>query len=138
MPASLEWSFEIKIGDTDLYGHMNHVAYFSYIEEATVRFLNANGITLAPGALTPLVASVSCKYINAVHYPATIVIDGMGVRISPKKLLITHTVKSPDAKMIYAIAEKVMVWFDFQKHSAVDLPSYVVDLFPLSEKNMVK
>jgi len=138
MPVNTEWSFEIKIGDTDLYGHMNHVAYFSYLEEATVRFLNANGITLAPGALTPLVASVSCKYITAVHYPSTILIDGVASRISPKKLLITHTVKSPDSKIIYAIAQKVMVWYDFQKKTAVDLPKHVVENFPLSNANVLE
>lgn len=138
MSENIAWPFEIKIGDTDLYGHMNHVAYFSYIEEATVRFLRANGLILAPGATTPLVASASCKYINAVPYPATILIDGVASRISPKKLLITHKVTSEDKKTVYAIAEKVMVWYDFKKESAIDLPQDVVNVFPFQEDSMLK
>ena len=129
--------YDIKVGDIDLYGHVNHVAYFYYLEEATVKFLKAHDISIIPGNITPVVANASCKYIHSIEYPATILIDSVASKINPRKLLITHTIKSEDESIVYAIAEKTMIWVDFKLKDAVDLPIFVINNLQLDILNRV-
>ena len=124
--------FDIKVGDIDLYGHMSHVAYFYYLEEASVKFFRLHSISLMPSGLTPVVASVDCKYIRSINYPNTILIDTIATKISPKKLQLTCKIQSADSTITYAISNKTFVWFDFKSQAAIDLPDMVLNQLGLA------
>jgi acyl-CoA thioester hydrolase len=54
---------EVRFGDLDALGHVNHVAYLTYVEQVrTQYFQEILGIDV-PDGLTWVIAQVSCEYV---------------------------------------------------------------------------
>lgn len=56
--------------DNDVYGHVNNVTYYSWIDTAIAQFLIAHGV-LDPGTSTEvgLVAETACRYFAPIAFP---------------------------------------------------------------------
>ena len=65
--------------DNDIYGHVNNVIYYSWMDTVANRFLiDEGGLDINDGAVIGLVAESGCSYFAALAYPD--VIDA-GLRI---------------------------------------------------------
>ena len=80
--TSYKWFAAItaRWADIDVYGHINNVVYYSYIDTAVNRFL-IEGQALDPtnGNLIGLVVDSGCSYFEPLTYPA---IFEVGVRVA--------------------------------------------------------
>ena len=59
--------------DNDIYGHVNNVIYYSWMDTVVNRFLiDEGGLDINDGAIIGLAAESGCSYFAAVAYPDAI------------------------------------------------------------------
>ena len=59
--------------DNDIYGHVNNVIFYSWMDTVVNRFLiDEGGLDINDGAVIGLVAESGCSYFAAVAYPDAI------------------------------------------------------------------
>ncbi len=63
-PLDTRWS------DNDIYGHINNVAYYAYIDSVVNRFLiEEGGLDISSGDIVGFVVSSGCDYFKPAAYP---------------------------------------------------------------------
>jgi acyl-CoA thioester hydrolase len=66
--------------DNDLYGHVNNVVYYSWIDTAVNRFQLDNGLLdLAASRAIGIVAETGCRYFAPIAYPDDVTV---GLRVA--------------------------------------------------------
>ncbi|HZH62359.1 MAG TPA: thioesterase family protein [Metabacillus sp.] len=71
---SFSFSHQIKIrfSETDMFGHMNNTAPFTYFEEGRIEFFKSNGLMqkwLNPkGDTIPVVADLQCDFLHQAYF----------------------------------------------------------------------
>ena len=59
--------------DNDLYGHVNNVIYYSWMDTVVNRFLiDEGGLDINDGAVIGVAAESACSYFAAVAYPEVV------------------------------------------------------------------
>ena len=59
--------------DNDLFGHVNNVEYYSYVDTAITTFLiRVGGLDIHRGALVPMCAESRCIFKQEIAFPETI------------------------------------------------------------------
>lgn len=115
----------LRFADFDLYGHVNSVTYFSYLETARVKVffqlfeeLTAQGILL-------LVRKAACDYLLPI-LPATeaINVTMQIVRIGTTSFTIGYRLHD-QAGTTYATGETLMVTFDSKSGQPVAVPAQI-------------
>ncbi|MCV9885182.1 acyl-CoA thioesterase [Metabacillus halosaccharovorans] len=78
---SFFFSHQIKIrfSETDMFGHMNNTAPFTYFEEGRIEFFKNNGLMqkwLDPkGETIPVVADLQCEYLHQTYFDEKITLN---------------------------------------------------------------
>ena len=66
--------------DNDLYGHVNNVVYYSWIDTVVNRYLiDEGGLDITAGEIIGVAAEGGCRYFASVAYPDTV---DAGLRIT--------------------------------------------------------
>jgi acyl-CoA thioester hydrolase len=66
--------------DNDLYGHVNNVIYYSWIDTVVNRYLiDEGGLDITTGEIIGVAAEGGCRYYDSVTYPETV---DAGLRIT--------------------------------------------------------
>ncbi len=109
---SLDWS------EIDVFGHINNVAFFKYLQAARVHFwermgLLSKGLPADPG---PMLAQSQCRFLKPLYFPGHIVI-ATGVKLyKTNSFVLSHGVYNSD-KHLCASGEDVCVCYDFNNNS---------------------
>jgi len=120
-PVSLE--LRIDWAELDLFGHVNNVMFFKYIQAARVHYWEQIGLYqhfLASGQ-GPMVASVTCDFKKPLHYPGTIVVRSGMKHIGNTSFSLQHRIFDNNHELA-ATAEDVIVMFDFASASKIRFP----------------
>ncbi len=74
LPVAL--SLRIDWSEMDLFGHVNNVSFFKYIQASRVNYWEQSGISklFAEEKQGPILASVNCNFIQPLFYPGNILI----------------------------------------------------------------
>ncbi|RYJ01201.1 MAG: acyl-CoA thioesterase [Acetobacteraceae bacterium] len=70
--ADYRWFTEVPTRwmDNDVYGHVNNVTYYSWIDTAVAQFLLGNGVLdLATSTEVGLVVETQCRYFAPIAWP---------------------------------------------------------------------
>lgn len=121
----------------DLFGHINNVAYFKYIQAARVNYCELVGInTHKPEEkLSFAVAASSCRFKKPLHYPGDIIVKTKVEWIKNSSLQLNHVIVN-SAGEICAEAEDVLVIFDYATNSKVNVPANVREKITQREKSV--
>lgn len=116
----LDWS------EMDLFGHINNVAYFKYIQTARVNFCELAGINTSNAAnpLSFAVAASSCNFLKPLYFPGTIVVKTKMQWIKNTSFQLKHIILNGNGE-ISAEGEDVIVLFDYSVRSKIQIPSAV-------------
>jgi len=113
--------YVMRWGDMDAFGHLNNAMYFTYFEQARVDWLVSLGITH-----DLVLANVSCTFLHALKFPATIEVDLYGGPPGNSSMDSYYLLRNTDAdEPLCAIGHGVIVWYDHQNGSAIPVPSVV-------------
>lgn len=120
LPLRIDWS------EMDLFGHVNNVAYFKYIQAARVNYWELCKLeTFSNVSKTgPILLSTSCQFIKPLRYPGNIIVETRIEFIKNSSFGIHHRIVN-DHNEIAAEAHDVIVMFDYNNNEKVP----VTDLF---------
>lgn len=116
----LDWS------EMDLFGHINNVMYFKYIQAARVNYWETIGAWSISEAVKtgPILASCQCDFKKALHYPGVISIQTHVTEMGNTSYIINHKIYN-DKKELCAEARDVIVMYDFGKNEKTKIPEII-------------
>ena len=84
----LDWS------EMDLYGHINNVSYFKYLQASRVNYWEQIGMErwFRDEQIGPTLASTHCDFRNPLHYPGNIIVRASVVEMRQTSFSIYHQI----------------------------------------------
>ncbi|RYD59103.1 MAG: acyl-CoA thioesterase [Sphingobacteriales bacterium] len=118
LPLRLDWS------EMDMFGHINNVSYFKYIQASRVNYWEQIGLTQLHGEmkLGPILASTSCNFLKPLFFPGNIILQASISFIKTTSFGIRHQILN-DKSEVAATADDVIVLYDFVKNEKVAMPA---------------
>ena len=113
----LDWS------DMDLFGHVNNVAYFRFIQSSRVNYWEASMLTalFTKMKMGPILLSTGCQFIKPLHYPGTITIEVRVEFVKNTSFGLHHRILN-EHNEVAAEAHDVIVMYDFEKEEKIQIP----------------
>jgi acyl-CoA thioester hydrolase len=107
----------------DLYGHINNVMYFKYLQASRVNYWEATGIgkDFKTTNIAPILASTKCDFKKPLHFPGNIIVQAKLDFIKNTSFGIIHQIINEHHEIV-AIGNDVMVMYDFSKNKKVLFP----------------
>lgn len=126
MLLEIEFPIRIDWSEMDLFGHINNVAYFKYVQAARVNYLQSAGINTADpeNKLSFAVAASSCSFKQPLFFPGQIIVKTKTDWIKNTSLQLTHIIYT-EKKQVAAEAVDVIVLFDYATQSKIPVPDNV-------------
>lgn len=111
LPLRLDWS------EMDLFGHINNVAYFKFIQASRVNYWELTGLaaSFSQTKVGPILLSTGCQFIKPLFYPGDIVVECRMEFIKNTSFGIHHQILNSKSE-VCAEARDVIVTFDFNKN----------------------
>ena len=111
LPLRIDWS------EMDLFGHVNNVAYFKYIQASRVNYWELTGLaaSFSETKIGPILLSTSCNFIKPLYYPGNIIVAAKMEFMKNTSFGIHHQIFSEEGE-VAAEAHDVIVNFDFNKN----------------------
>ncbi len=114
-------------GEMDLAGHVNNVVYLRWFEAARVAYLDElnypivleEGKDELPGVI---LAKQDCKYLFPVSYPDTISLGIKVTEMQEDRFTMNCHMASQRHQRLVAIANAVMVTFDYRQRRKAPIP----------------
>mgnify|MGYP005988662611 CR=1 FL=1 len=116
----IDWS------ELDLFGHVNNVSFFKYIQASRLHYWEQVGISqLYPKhKIGPMLASSRCEFKRPLYYPGNIRIYSRIDFIKNSSFGICHAIYNQDDKLA-AAAFDTLVLFDFNSETKVEIPQEI-------------
>jgi acyl-CoA thioester hydrolase len=118
----IDWS------ELDLFGHVNNVQFFKFIQSARVNYWELIGLykMLMEEKIGPLLASAECQFKKPLYYPGEIKINTRLNFIKNTSFGLEYRLLN-DAGDIVAEAHDVMVLWDFNQDVKCIIPDKLRD-----------
>lgn len=112
---------DLRFSDLDLYGHVNSVAYFSYLETARVKlFMDAYRELTARGIFI-VVGNATCDYRLPILLEDSVIATVWVSRIGNSSFDLEYRLHD-NADRTFATARTTMVCFDSANKTAIAVP----------------
>jgi acyl-CoA thioester hydrolase len=120
-PVSLD--VRIDWSEMDLFGHVNNVMYFKYIQASRVNYWEAIGLNamIQEQKKGPILASANCSFLKQLHFPGTIRVQCRMEFIKNSSFGFHHQILNENGE-VAAEAHDVMVMFDFNRNEKIAFP----------------
>ena len=111
-------------GETDMFGHINNVAYFRYIESARVKYMaEVLSVDFGPDSSdTCLLLDLQCRFISQLHFPSDIEIGVRTERMGSKSFDLYSELFRKGEDSPFAVSTAVLVWYDFTVQKTKPIP----------------
>ena len=112
------WRGEVRWGDMDSYGHVNHTVFFRYLETARVACL-AEVCGDMPLPLL-VVADIGCKFPAEIVFPATVEVRSSLANVRGGSLVVEAEIWSGGRRC--AVSRALLVCVDAVRHKPTRFP----------------
>lgn len=124
MAQTFSTPIEIRFSDLDLYGHVNSVTYFTYLETARVKLFKDFFRELTKRHIFTLVAHAECDYKLPLLFGDNLIVDVVVSRIGTSSFDLDYRLHDGTDKT-YATARTTLVCFDNEKKVTVPVPECI-------------
>jgi acyl-CoA thioester hydrolase len=120
MNFPVKLALRIDWSEMDLFGHVNNVSYFKYIQASRVNYWEISGLesSFKETRIGPILLSTGCQFIQPLFYPGNIIVEASIEFIRNTSFGIHHRILN-EKNEIVAEAHDVIVTFDFNKQEKV-------------------
>ncbi len=127
MNQKLKLELRLDWSELDLFGHVNNVAFFKYIQASRINFWEKSGLTemFEVEKKGPLLAACSCKFLKPLFYPGKITVETETSFIKNTSFGLKHFIKNENDE-IAAEAEDVVVFFDYNRNEKIQLTEGII------------
>jgi acyl-CoA thioester hydrolase len=122
----IDWP--VHWGDQDLFGHVNNVVYFRWLESARVAYLDRIGMARLHGQedIGPILAAISCNFRRQIEYPDTVRIGTRVTRIGNTSMTVEHAIWSATkGGEPAADGTSTVVIFDYPSQRPIRVPNEI-------------
>jgi acyl-CoA thioester hydrolase len=114
---------EVRFADVDMLGHVNHAAYFIYMETARIHYVNQ---VLAWGGdwrgLSFIVARATCDYKLALRLDDVVRVYLRTARLGSKSFEFDYVLLRERDQAVAALASTVQVVYDYRIDASAPIP----------------
>lgn len=116
----IDWS------EMDLFGHVNNVSFFKYIQAARVNYWELTGLNelYKTSNIGPTLAAVNCQFKKSLYYQGSVTIQTKVDWIKNSSLQLSHQLLN-DKNEIAAEGQDVIVMFDYNTNEKVAIPKVI-------------
>ncbi len=127
----IDWS------ELDLFGHVNNVEFFKYIQASRVNYWDQIGLThsFRDFKTGPMLASTSCQFKKPLFYPGNIKVMVKVDFIKNSSFGLTHVVLN-DMNEMAAIGHDIVVHYDYNTNHKINIPADIRDIIQKREKRI--
>ena len=118
VPLTVQW------GDMDALGHVNNAVYFRYVETGRISYfdeLDQHDPAIWGGA-GPILANISCTFLDQLRYPADIEVGTRTTRLGGKSMTVEAAIFVDGSESAVATSSAAVIWFDYEKQATVRIP----------------
>lgn len=121
-----ELKLRIDWSEMDLFGHVNNVSFFKYIQAARVNYWDKIDLNRmhANQNIGPILASTGCQFKKPLFFPGNITIKSRVEFIKNTSFSLQHILLN-DTNEIAAEAEDIIVIYDFNKNEKAGIPGFL-------------
>ncbi len=120
LPFSL--NMEVIFRDVDSMGHVNNAVYFTYMENARIKYFHEIRALADLGKMNMIVAHASCAYKAPAFLGDHLNVGIAVTRFGNKSFDFTYRIYAEDGRLI-ATANTVQVAYDYQADRPMELPA---------------
>jgi acyl-CoA thioester hydrolase len=115
---------EVRYRDVDSQRHVNNAAYFTYMEQARLAYMQHLGLWDGEDfdAIGIILAEQSCAYKVRVAYGQPIHVGVRISRLGNKSLEMVYTLRDRETDEELAAGWSILVAFDYQSHQSIPVP----------------
>ncbi len=126
----IDWS------EMDLFGHVNNVSFFKYMQAARVNYWEVLGLSdsYERTKIGPILASSQCDFKRPLFYPGNITVQSGVESIGETSFCILHQIVN-EKNEIVAEGKDVVVLFDFNTNKKMSIPDSIREQVGELEKN---
>ncbi|MEX0968449.1 MAG: acyl-CoA thioesterase [Bacteroidia bacterium] len=119
----LQIKLRIDWSELDLFGHVNNVMFYKYIQSARVKFWEQIGLygMYEKEGIAPLLASASIDFKKPLLYPGNTIIKYAPVFIKNTSFGLEYSIQDDNSE-IAALGKDTMVLYDFNKNRKLTIP----------------
>lgn len=113
----LDWS------ELDLYGHINNVSYFKYLQASRVHYWETAGMDklYTEEGIGPVLAATHCNFRSSLHYPGDIIIRSSITDMQHTSFTIHHRI-TDESGVLAAEGRDVVVLYNHRKDAKEPIP----------------
>ena len=121
-----ELQLRIDWSEMDLFGHVNNVSFFKYVQAARVSYWEHTQVLsqMASSQKGPMLASSSCQFQHPLFYPGEVRIRTSLEFIKTTSFGLFHQLYNSVGHLV-AEAHDVVVFYDFTTESKMEIPANV-------------
>lgn len=110
----------ISWGEMDLFGHLNNVHYFRYLEDARIAFLDQ--LNFFSHKLYCVILKNECEYKCSVEYPDQLITKSYVTHVGNTSFCMLFEVFSEQQDKVVAIGKSVIVIVEPEKMQKAAMP----------------
>lgn len=112
--------------DNDVFGHVNNVVYYSWIDTAVNRFLLERGLlSLESSEVVGVVAETGCRYIAQIAYPDSVTVGIAIEKLGRSSVRYAVAVFRGEEQSASAEGHFVHVYVDRASMRPVPIPDFI-------------
>lgn len=124
-----EMSIPIRWGDMDAMGHVNNTTYFRYLETCRIDWLQSIGCQPDQSGEGFVIVNAFCNFYKQLEYPGDLLLKMYASDPGRTTFESWCTMERADQPgVIDAAGGATMIWIDFPKQKATQLPDWLRQL----------
>ena len=117
---------DTRWSDVDIYGHVNNVAYYSYVDSAIATFLMGElRDDLRRFDSIGIVAETSCRYLAEIDFPAQIDVGLATERVGNSAIVYRFAIFAAGDDTLRATGRFVHVYVDRDQRTPTAIPDRI-------------
>lgn len=128
---------KVDWADLDLFGHVNNVVFFKYIQSARVNYCELIGLTSLNNSdkLSFMVASSQCQFKKPLRYPDEIHVFCKVDWIKNSSFQLSYQIHNSE-NIVIAEAADILVVYNHLQHCSFKMPESVRETVQRIEKRV--
>lgn len=125
-PWPAQRSFYVPYHDIDVLNHLNHVAYFPYMETLRCDYYLPLLHSSNPTSIDIIIAEATCRYLAPVPYGATLLGEvAPATPLGRTSFSLLYRFTLTDSHALVARGRTVVVLFDYRSGTKKEIPTAV-------------
>lgn len=118
-----ETKIKVRFSETDALGHISHISYFVYLEEARTNFFEEIGFSTTIEDWEIILTTAKCDFVRQGYFNQRLKVISEVSRIGNSSFMVVHQILDEETGELIAKGEGGAVYFNFKTQKSEKLPA---------------